>query len=145
MFVVDTNVLICAAGRRSEHHAACVAFLENLPMQVLSWYLTWSIVYQFLRVATHPRIFPHPLTATQATRFVDALTSSPTAPMLLPPERHGDVLRETVRELPHLRGNIIHDAHTAVLMREHGASRIYTRDADFHRFPFVSVVDPLAT
>lgn len=28
-------------------------------------------------------------------------------------------------------------------MREHGVSRICTRDTDFHRFPFLSVVDPL--
>ena len=35
------------------------------------------------------------------------------------------------------------DAHTAVLMREHGVRRIYTRDTDFHRFPFIEVVDPL--
>lgn len=32
----------------------------------------------------------------------------------------------------------------AILMREHGVRRIYTRDADFHRFPFVEVLDPLA-
>ena len=38
----------------------------------------------------------------------------------------------------------IHDAHTAILMREHGIRRIVTRDADFHRFPFLEVVDPLA-
>jgi predicted nucleic acid-binding protein len=29
-------------------------------------------------------------------------------------------------------------------MREHGVRRIYTRDADFHRFPFLEVVDPLS-
>ena len=64
--------------------------------------------------------------------------------MLLPTERRADVLRETLDALPHLRGNILHDAHTAVLMREHGIERIVTRDADFHRFPFVRVIDPLA-
>jgi predicted nucleic acid-binding protein len=30
----------------------------------------------------------------------------------------------------------MHDAHTAVLMREHGIRTIFTRDSDFHRFPF---------
>jgi predicted nucleic acid-binding protein len=30
-----------------------------------------------------------------------------------------------------------------VLLREHGIARICTRDADFHRFPFLTVVDPL--
>ena len=48
-----------------------------------------------------------------------------------------------VREMPEVGGNLFHDLHTAVLMREHGVSRICTRDTDSHRFPFVSVVDPL--
>jgi hypothetical protein len=29
-------------------------------------------------------------------------------------------------------------------MREHGIRRIYTRDLDFQRFPFIEVLDPLA-
>jgi predicted nucleic acid-binding protein len=40
-------------------------------------------------------------------------------------------------------GNLVHDAHTAALMREHGIRRIYTRDTDFHRFPFVEPIDPM--
>jgi predicted nucleic acid-binding protein len=28
-------------------------------------------------------------------------------------------------------------------MREHGIRRIYTRDTDFHRFPFVEPIDPM--
>jgi hypothetical protein len=47
-------------------------------------------------------------------------------------------------ELPHLAGNLMHDAHTAVLMREHGIRVIYTRDTDFHRFPFLELIDPVA-
>jgi predicted nucleic acid-binding protein len=29
-------------------------------------------------------------------------------------------------------------------MREHGIRRVYTRDTDFHRFPWVEVIDPAA-
>ena len=47
-------------------------------------------------------------------------------------------------EVPHLEGNLMHDAHTAALMRENGIRRIYTRDTDFHRFPFLEPVDPMA-
>lgn len=46
--------------------------------------------------------------------------------------------------MPLLSGNLFHDAHTATLMLEHGIRRIVTRDMDFHRFPFLEVVDPLA-
>jgi predicted nucleic acid-binding protein len=38
----------------------------------------------------------------------------------------------------------MHDTQTAVLMREHGIKRVYTRDMDFHRFPFLEAVDPAA-
>jgi predicted nucleic acid-binding protein len=57
--------------------------------------------------------------------------------------RHAAVAEQVVGELPHLSGNLLHDAHTAVLMREHGVRRICTRDTDFTRFPFLEVVDPL--
>ena len=43
-----------------------------------------------------------------------------------------------------VRGHPVYDAYTAILMREHGVREIYTRDTDFHRFPFLRVVDPPA-
>ncbi|MDE0125012.1 MAG: hypothetical protein OXN97_10600 [Bryobacterales bacterium] len=57
--------------------------------------------------------------------------------------RHSAVLTQTLSELPDLRGNVMHDLHAAVLMREHGVSRICTLDRDFRRFEFLTVVDPL--
>jgi uncharacterized protein len=54
-----------------------------------------------------------------------------------------DVATETILELPHLAGNLLHDAHTAVLLREHGIRRICTRDTDFNQFTFLEVIDPL--
>lgn len=57
--------------------------------------------------------------------------------------RHGTELARTLAELPNVRGNLLHDLHTAMLMREHGVSWICTCDTDFHQFPFLTVVDPL--
>jgi predicted nucleic acid-binding protein len=48
-----------------------------------------------------------------------------------------------IKELPQLAGNLVMDLQIAVLMREHGVKVIYTRDADFHRFSFLEVLDPL--
>jgi predicted nucleic acid-binding protein len=53
------------------------------------------------------------------------------------------VLRQCLAEVPGARGNLMHNLHTAVLMREHGISRIVARDTDFHRFRFLEVIDPL--
>lgn len=94
-------------------------------------------------MATHPRVFERPWATEAALEFVQALLASPGLAMLSPTDRHARILEQTLGEIPELRGNIVHDLHTAVLMREHGISRIYTRDTHFHRFPFLTVLDPL--
>jgi toxin-antitoxin system PIN domain toxin len=143
VLVVDTNVLLYAADRDSEFHAPCRRLLEDVRAQPAPVFLTWSICYEFLRVSTHPRVFRTPWTAVHAWRFLDALLTAPGISVLQPTERHAAVLAQTLAEQEDLRGNLMHDLHTAVLMREHGISRICTRDTDFHRFTFLTVVDPL--
>ena len=143
MVVVDTNVLVYAADRASPHQAACYAWLENRRVRHDAWYVTWNVVYEFLRVVTHRRMLRQPWTLASAWNFIDMLTASPGLGFLLPTDRHADVAAAVIDELPETSGNLIHDMHTAVLMREHGIARICTRDTDFHRFPFLEVIDPL--
>lgn len=145
MFVVDTNVLIYAADQDSPFHSACRGQLEAWRQQKAPWYLTWGICYEFLRVTTHPKVFRNPWPTSTAWQFLDAVLAARSVSILTAGEHHQEVLQDTLRDLSHLQGNILHDAHTAVLMREHGIQRIVTRDADFHRFPFVTVVDPLTS
>ncbi len=144
MFVVDTNVLVYAADADSPFHEKCFDRLTAWREQASAWFLTWGICYEFLRVTTHPRVLRNPSSADRAWHFVDALLQSPGLIFLTPTDRHGTVAGEVLRELPHLSGNLMHDAHTAVLMREHGIKMIYTRDTDFHRFPFLQIADPVA-
>lgn len=143
MFVVDTNVLVYAADEHAPEHARCRTLLENWRRRGGAWYLTLGICYEFLRVVTHVRVFRRPWSAGHALNFLEAVRESPGVGVLVPSERHGRVLAEIVEELPHLSGNLFHDAETAVLMREHGIRRICTRDTDFHRFPFLEPIDPL--
>jgi len=63
--------------------------------------------------------------------------------MLVATSRHANVAAQVIVEMPDLAANLMHDAHTAILMREHGVRRICTRDTDFHRFAFLEVVDPV--
>jgi toxin-antitoxin system PIN domain toxin len=144
VFVVDTNVLVYAADQESPYHSRCRALLETWRTQPSAWYVTWPILYEFMRVSTHPRVFRTPWPAGQAWGFIEAVLAAPALGVLIPTDRHTLVAAEVIREIPHLRGNLMHDAHTAVLMREHGVRQIYTRDTDFHRFPFIVPLDPLA-
>ena len=74
---------------------------------------------------------------------MEAVLASPSLSILQPTDRHAQVASLVFREIPHLNGNLIHDTKTAILMREHGIRRIYTRDMDFHRFPFLEPLDPV--
>jgi uncharacterized protein len=143
MVVVDTNVLVYAADHDSSFHGACRDWLESQRVRADAWYTTWAILYEFLRVTTHLRVMRRPWSASAAWDFVAALLASPGLSILVPTQRHSDVAAQVIRELPHMAGNLFHDAHTAILMREHGIRRVCTRDTDFHRFPFVEVIDPL--
>lgn len=144
MLAIDTNILVYAADRSCPEHAPCLAVLERCRTGPIPWYLTWSVVYEFLRVVTHPQVFRSPWTLHEALAFVDALLASPTLRLLDHTARHAETLAEVAREVPGVRGNLVHDAHLAAQLKEHGVRRVCTRDTHFHRFPFLDVVDPLA-
>lgn len=145
MLLVDTNILVYAADADSSFHSACRGWLERQRGRADAWYSTWSILYEFLRVTTHPRVMRRPWNVTEAWNFVQALLSSPGLDVLVPTQQHAMVAEQVIREIPHLSGNLLHDAHTAILMREHGIRQICTRDTDFHRFSFLEVIDPVQT
>ncbi len=144
MFVVDTNVLVYAADDDSPYHDRCFDQLDRWRRQAGAWYLTWGIVYEFLRIVTHPRVMRKPWNAQSAWKFISALLASPGLGILVATDRHASVAGQVLSQNASVSGNLMHDAHTAILMQEHGVRRIYTRDTDFHRFPFLEPLDPLA-
>ena len=141
--VFDTNVIVYAARDDSEFHVPCQRRIAESGTGSMDVFLTWNVCYEFLRVITHPSIYPQPWSLDDGYRFLATLLESPRFGLLRPTERHLVVLSQIGEELPNLRGNVVHDLHTAVLMREHGINRICTMDSDFRRFPFIEVVNPL--
>lgn len=143
MFVVDTNIFVHAADEDARAHRLCRGLLQSWREQHGAWYTTWGVLYEFVRVTTHLGVMRRPWRVGQAWGFVGAILASPGLSVLVETERHGAVAAEITAEMPDIAGNIVHDFHTAVLMREHGIKTIYTRDKGFHRFPFLEPVDPL--
>jgi len=83
--LVDTNVLAYAVNRDCEENRAAVAVLDDWLSGSVPWALTWSIVYEFLRLTTHPRVFRRPLAATDAVAFLTPLLESELVSLLTGP------------------------------------------------------------
>ena len=141
--IIDTNILLYAANRDAAEQPAAAKFLYTAAASTQPWFLTDGILYEFLRVSTHPRVFSRPLTWKDAVSFLKPLLDSTNFMILTADERHWLLLEEVLAVLTHPAGNLFFDIRTAVLMREHGINEIYTTDTDFLQFPGIKVINPL--
>lgn len=141
--IIDTNILLYAANKDSGEHSAAVKFLTAAATSSEPWFLTEGVVYEFLRVSTHPKVFPKPLDWKEAMGFLRPFLESSSVFVLTADERHWALLDEILKCLTHPSGNLFFDIRTVVLMREHGIREIYTTDTDFLQFPEIKVINPL--
>ena len=138
MVVIDTNVLLYAANRDSPLHDKARGALTEYTEK--EYALTLGIVYEFLRVATHVRVFPRPLKSLEAHKFVRALVDHELCYVLLPTENHMEKLGRFLT-VPTRGGNLFHDICTVTLMIENGVRSILTNDTDFLQFPEIDVIN----
>ncbi|TYL45778.1 type II toxin-antitoxin system VapC family toxin [Nocardioides sp. BGMRC 2183] len=133
MRLVDTNVLLYAVDRRSEHHRASRRWLERSLSGDATVCFSWLALLGFVRIVTNDRIAATPLTTTEALDVVDAWLGARSARIVHPGSRHPALLRDLLKSRT---GNLVNDAHLAALALEHKAV-VVTFDSDFGRFPGV--------
>jgi len=143
--VVDTNILLYAVNRDDAWHEAAREFLYGAAQSSDVWYFTEGILYEFLRVTTHARVFDQPLSWYQAIAFLQPFLESDRFDIIGAESGHWRVLQDLLATLTHPAGNLFFDIRTATLMLEHGVRRIYTTDTDFLQFRGLEVVNPLST
>jgi toxin-antitoxin system PIN domain toxin len=141
--IIDTNVLLYAANSEADEHEPAVQFISDAARSPDQWYLTEGILYEFLRVSTHPRVFERPLSWSEAVSFLSAFVASDRFRVITAGSSHWPLLKDVLAELTHPAGNLFFDIRTAVLMREHGIRRIYTTDTDFLQFSGLETINPL--
>lgn len=132
MKIVDANVLLYAVNTASEHHEACRRWLDDALSGADIVGLAWPPLLAFVRLTTKVGLFPAPLSATDAMHQVIDWCAAPTAQMVNPTPRHGDILARLLAQVG-TGGNLVSDTHLAALALEHGAT-IVTYDSDFSRF-----------
>lgn len=142
MFAVDTNIFIYAHFDRYEQHDAARLFCQKKLLSAQDWCLGWQIVYEYIRIVTHPKIHKRPLNLSQALADFEPYLARSTCHLLVPTPQHQRVLESVIAEVPSLRGNVVHDLHYAALLKEHGIKTLYTADSDFRKLGFLAVIDP---
>ncbi len=138
--LVDANVLIHAANERAAEHEAARRWLTEALAGGEAVAFAWTVILAYLRLSTHPAVFPRPLTVGQAGEAADAWLSAPPAITVEPTRRHLPLLHGLL-ERAGTAGNLVGDAHLAALALEHNAT-VVSFDRDFARFEGVSLRRP---
>lgn len=141
MILIDASVLLYAYDSSSPRHEAARGWLEDTFSQPEPVGLSWPAIVAFLRITTNSRAMDHPFSLDQACAAVSLWLERPSVTILVPGERHPEILRKLIIE-GQAFGPLVMDADLAALAIEHGAT-LCTTDKDFTRFPGLRTLNPL--
>jgi toxin-antitoxin system PIN domain toxin len=135
---VDTNILVYAHREELPQHARAKRLVTELAEGDAPWGIPVFCLTEFVRVATHPKLFDPPYEADEACTALERILESPSLQVLMPGPRFSTLFFEAVSEAK-ATGNLIFDAQIVAVCREAGVSRLVTEDRDFARFRRFSI------
>ncbi len=133
MYIVDTNILIAAAINNHPHHQTAKAWLLKALQSDRQLGLPVNVALGFIRIVTQARIVQTPLTITQAQLWLNVCLRAPNCVQPQPAADHMSKVFDLLNQVGSA-GNLVSDAHIAVLAIEQGA-HVVSFDRDFERFP----------
>ena len=141
MILPDANLLLYAYDQSSPFHPKAAAWFENIMSRPGPVILLPAVVFGFVRISTHPRIFTSPLSVAEASAHVRSWLGRKHV-------RLHDMLLEDVNaalsllESAGTAGNLTTDAQIAAVALRLDAE-VHTADLDFGRFAGVRFSNPL--
>lgn len=142
MTAIDTNILIDLIVASMPTHVSTTEGMSHLHDEICT---TPTNVGECLRLLTHSKLFPKPLSAKAAVSALEELFDYHQIRVLDEDTAWWKDIPEMEIEIPGLKGNEIFDARIALCLRSHNVKRIYTRDADFKKYSFLQVIQLLSS
>ena len=142
MIIPDVNLLLYAVIDAFPQHKKAKTWWERVVNSNELIGLADPAVFGFLRISTNPRLIKPPLSANEATGYVEGWLAEPNVRWVVPGPHHHEVAFSYLRSVG-TAGNLTTDAQLAAIAVENDAT-IYSNDSDFARFDGVRRVNPLA-
>jgi toxin-antitoxin system PIN domain toxin len=142
MILIDVNVLVYAHRPDAVDHAKYRNWLEEVMNSRETFGFSELALCGFLRIVTHPRIYPDPTPLGLALEFTKELREHDASLVVAPGERHWGIFTRLCKSAG-AKGHLISDAYFAALAIESGAEWI-SADRDYARFPGLRWRHPLA-
>ena len=140
MRVVDANVLIYAVEAESPFHEASHRWLSDALFSSEITIIPWVSVLTLVRIATDPRIYDDPWSASDLMREVDWWLRTPSV-LKHPPVDPSPALVAEMIEHKHGRGSHVNDAFLAAVAKTNEAD-VVSFDGDFAHYPGIRWVRP---
>jgi uncharacterized protein len=141
MIIPDANLLLYAYDSESPFHKSAARWWAGLLSRVEPVGLCPVVVFAFLRLSTHGKVFDHPLTVIEASQFVASWLARPNVRLLVAGPGHVEAVCRLLTKAS-TAGNLVTDAQIAALALEYGAT-VHTADTDFARLAGVRWENPL--
>ena len=141
MIVPDINLLIYAYDSSSPHHEKAAAWLKDCMLGSEEIGLASVVIFGFVRLSTHPKVFQTPLTIAEASARVETWLKQPHVRVIEPSPQHVSDVLGLLNQLG-TAGNLTTDAQIAALAKQEKAA-LHSNDTDFLRFPGLDFHNPL--
>lgn len=142
MTLVDLNLLLYAVNRDTPEHERARAWWEQALGGDDPVGLAWVVVLGFLRLSTHPKVFPRPLTVATAATKVNTWLARENVRPVREKDDHWATLRSIIEDAG-TAANLTTDAHLAALAMSHDAV-LASSDTGFARIKGLRWKNPLS-
>ena len=141
MILLDTNILVHAAGSKSPHHARARELRDRAAAGEVEACVAAQVLAEFYAVVTDPHRFQPPLAPAQVQRDLQNYLSSHLW-LILPRETTVAHMLDLL-DSRSVRGGKIFDLYLAATMLDNGVRTIYTENVrDSERLEGIEAINP---